>query len=85
MNHKYRHSVIDVARTLAESSSGTIDAPLGIEELAEWLSWRVGLDVWKEGQPIMAYYDKCVRDLALAALDLYAKNKQNQRAKNMEE
>lgn len=66
---RYAHSVIDVARTLAESHRGASD-PMGdvaLVDAVKWLRWRISPAQWDGSDN--SDYGNAVRAMAFAALE----------------
>jgi hypothetical protein len=66
--HRHDHSVIDVARRVAEGATGSGD-PVA-DDLVAWLRWRIEPAQWQPGT-IAAAYEYAVRTMAIEALALH--------------
>ena len=72
---KYKMSVLEISRTLAEHARGTLDGvdQQTLDEYADWLRWKIN-EGWDDREPssdAFSYYDTLVRMMAAEALDLY--------------
>lgn len=75
---KYSNSVVEVSAYLGSIASGTMesaDTQEELDQLCHWLEWRIGDEIWSEGQGMMKEYEDSVRVMARNAASVYRKSR----------